>query len=153
MTEPILKLKFLSHGTIDVLDLDRSRKFYTEFLGLQTVRTSPNSMLLRLGGKNTIVAVQVRKKSPMSMLNHNGIDVETREEVDRCHRITVEQQERWGIKKITKPSDQHGNYAFYFTDLDDNWWEILTNPDGGYSWLYDQETDLQDHGLSLRKPD
>ena len=153
MTQPILKLKFLSHGTIDVLDLERSRKFYTEFLGLEAVRTSPNSMLLRLGGNNTIVVVQVRKKAPMSMLNHNGLDVTTREEVDRCHGITLEQQERWGIKKITKPSDQHGNYAFYFLDGDDNWWEILTNPDGGYSWLYSAGTDLDDHGRSRRPPE
>lgn len=153
MTEPALKLKFLSHGTIDVLDLDRSRKFYTEFLGLETVRTNSNSMQLKLGGKNTLVVVQVRKKEPMSMLNHNGLDVATREEVDRCHRITVEQQERWGIKKITKPSDQHGNYAFYFVDADDNWWEILTNPEGGYSWLFDSGKDLQDFGVSSRKPE
>ena len=27
-------------------------------------------------------------------------------------------------KKLTKPVDQHGTRSFYFTDPDDNWWEI-----------------------------
>ena len=26
----------------------------------------------------------------------------------------------------------------YFWDMDDNCWEILTNPKGGYSWLFEQ---------------
>jgi hypothetical protein len=51
-----------------------------------------------------------------------------------------------GIRKITKPSDQHGTYAFYFTDPDDNWWEILTNPKGGYSWMFSKGSDLEQWG-------
>ena len=30
--EPVLKLEFLSHGTVEVDDIDASRKFYEEFL-------------------------------------------------------------------------------------------------------------------------
>ena len=30
----------------------------------------------------------------------------------------------------------------YIIDRDDNWWEILTNPKGGYSYVFDlDETD------------
>ena len=31
---------------------------------------------------------------------------------------------------------QHGTYSFYFWDADDNCWEILSNPEGGYDWLF-----------------
>ena len=37
---------------------------------------------------------------------------------------------------ISAPTLQHGTYSFYFWDADENVWEILTNPEGGYDWLY-----------------
>ena len=136
--EPILNLNFLSHGTLESLDLERSREFYTEFLGLEVVRTSEISLLIRLGGPNTIAVVKTAKKAEMSFLNHNGIDVATEAEVDAAHAKVVEHAERYGLKKITRPQTQHGTYSFYFWDGDDNAWEILTNPKGGYSWLFER---------------
>ena len=55
---PLLNLNFLSHGTIESRDLVLSRKFYEECLGLQVVRTSNISLLIKLGGDNTIAVVQ-----------------------------------------------------------------------------------------------
>ena len=137
-----LKLKFLSHGTLESRDLEKTRRFYEECLGLDTLRTSPRSLMIRLGGENTIAVVENPRKGAMALLNHNGLDVASREEVDECHRVLEEGKERWGLKKITKPADQHGTYSFYFSDLDDNWWEILANPAGGYSWMFTQGRDL-----------
>ena len=137
-----LKLKFLSHGTLESRNLDKTREFYEQCLGLEVVRTSPRSMMIRLGGDNTIAVVESPRKQAMPMLNHNGLDVVTREDVNECHRILEECKEKWGLKKITRPADQHGTYSFYFSDLDDNWWEILANPQGGYSWMFSQGRDL-----------
>lgn len=133
-----LELNFLSHGTLEATDLDRSRAFYEGFLGLEVIRTSPISLLLRLGGQNTIAVVEVKEKAPMNMLNHNGLDVRTKAEVDTAHAKSVAQQEKWDIKKVTRPLDQHGTYCFFLCDPDDNWWEILTNPEGGYSWMFER---------------
>lgn len=145
--DPALKrLTFLSHGTLESRDLEKTRQFYEECLGIETVRTSPISLMIRLGGTNTIAVVENVRKAPMPILAHNGLDVLTREDVDDCHRILEEGKEKWGIRKITKPSDQHGTYSFYFCDLDDNWWEILANPPGGYSWMFTQGGDLQAFG-------
>lgn len=152
--EPALKLKFLSHGTLESADLDRSRKFYEEFLGLEVIRTSPVSLMIRLGGPNTIAVVRSPKKTDeMPLLNHNGLDVETQEEVDAAYRTVMEQKDKWGITQVTKPSLQHGTYSFFFKDMDSNWWEILTNPEGGYSWLFEVEHggDLQGKGHMDRK--
>lgn len=137
--EPALKLNFLSHGTLESKDLERARGFYTDFLGLEVIRTSPISLLVRLGGNNTIAVVEQKNRDEtMSMLNHNGLDVETQEEVDEAHRIVTEQAEQWGLHKIGKVKLQHGTYSFFFWDMDDNCWEILTNPPGGYTWLFEQ---------------
>ena len=144
--EPALKLRFLSHGTLGSRDPDRSREFYEEFLGLEVIRTSPVSLMIRLGGPHTIAVVRELKKGEQDRLNHNGLDVETQEEVDAAYRIVLEQKDKWQIKNISEPKLQHGTYSFFFSDLDDNWWEILTNPKGGYSWLFEQGGDLQGKG-------
>lgn len=147
---PALKLNFLSHGTLEARDLEATRKFYEEFLGLEVHRTSPISLMARLGGQHVYAVVQQKNRSPMALLNHNGLDVETKEEVDECYRIVVEQAEKWGMHKISKPILQHGTYSFYFWDMDDNCWEILTNAEGGYTWLF-EKGDLEGKGHQDRK--
>ena len=144
--DPALKLRFLSHGTLESKNLERARAFYSESLGLEVVRTSPISLLIRLGGENTIAVVEQKNRNEeMSMLNHNGLDVETQEEVDAAYKTCVEQAEKWGLHKMSKPVMQHGTYSFFFWDMDDNCWEILTNPKGGYSWLF-EKGDLEGKG-------
>ena len=54
---PALKLNFLSHGTLESRDLAFSCRFYEEFLGLEVVQTSSISLLIRLGGPNTVAVV------------------------------------------------------------------------------------------------
>jgi catechol-2,3-dioxygenase len=145
--DPALKcITFLSHGTLESRDIEKTRQFYEECLGIETVRTSSISLMVRLGGNNTIAVVHNVRKAEMPVLAHNGLDVPTREDVDHCYRILDQQKEKWGIRKITKPSDQHGTYSFYFLDLDDNWWEILANPPGGYAWMFTQGGDLEAWG-------
>jgi len=135
-----LKLKFMSHGTLESKNLDFSRKFYEEFMGFEVVRTSKISLWIRLGGPHIYAVVQgvEARKAEMSFLNHNGVDVETEDEVDECHRLVVRDAELWKLRKISKPMVQHGTYSFYFWDADDNSWEILANPPGGYSWMFER---------------
>jgi catechol 2,3-dioxygenase-like lactoylglutathione lyase family enzyme len=136
--QPALKLNFLSHGTLESRDLEFTRKFYEEFLGLEVHRTSPISLVVRLGGPHVYAVVYSKRPSEMNLLNHNGLDVETQADVDEAHRTVVEQAEKWRLTKISKPILQHGTYSFYFWDADGNAWEILTNPKtGGYSWLFE----------------
>jgi catechol-2,3-dioxygenase len=138
--EPTLQLKFLSHGTLESKNLDFTRRFYEEFLGLEVVRPSKISLWCRLGGTHIYVVVQVPegRKAEMTFLNHNGIDVETEEDVDTCHELVTRDAEVWKLHKISKPVVQHGTYSFFFWDADDNSWEILANPPGGYSWMFEK---------------
>ena len=131
--DPALKLNFLSHGTLESKNLEEAREFYTEFLGLEVVRTSPISLLIRLGGANTIAVVEQKNRD------------DEQEEVDAAYQTVIEQKEKWGLHKISKPLLQHGTYSFFFWDKDNNCWEILTNPQGGYSWLF-EKGDLEGKG-------
>ena len=45
-----LKLNFLSHGTLESTDLEKSRQFYEEFLGLEVIVEKRSALLHSFGG-------------------------------------------------------------------------------------------------------
>jgi hypothetical protein len=74
----------------------------------------------------------------MGVLDHNGIDVPTRDDVEEAHRTLHRVKDDYGLRRINKVMEQHGTYSFYFQDLDANWWEIGQAKDPrGYAWVYD----------------
>lgn len=115
----------ISHGTLECYSLPASRKFYEEFLGLECVRHGKPAMVIRLGMRFHVVCVEVGDQiHPVSLLNHWGVDVATREQVDAAHRDALANQEKFKIRQVLKPQEMHGVYSFYLEDLDHNWWEI-----------------------------
>ncbi len=133
-----IRTTFISHGTLGSRDLDATRRFYEEFLGLEVVRTSPVSLMVRLGGQHVYAVVFTKKKGRMPRIYHNGLDVATDAEVDEAWRRCNDEAAKWGLHEITKPIARHGTYSFLFWDADDNAWEILSNPRGGYTWIFEK---------------
>src|SRR5438445_279997 len=93
----------------------------------------------------------------MQRCYHNGLDVHTEADVDAAWRLCTEQAEKWGLHDVAKPSERHGTYSFLFWDADDNAWEILSNPKGGYTWIFEQG-DLEgrghfERGFRHKRPD
>jgi catechol 2,3-dioxygenase-like lactoylglutathione lyase family enzyme len=144
-----LKPRLLSHGTVECHDLGAARRFYTELLGMEVVQTSAISLMLRLNTNTTKACVETKGETSAGHYSHFGFDFETREEVDAAHEIVLAQKDNYGVKKVTRPLAQHGTYAFYVVDADDNWWEFLTNPEGGYSYVFE----LGDNDGSWRDQD
>jgi len=125
----IVSPMILSHGTLMSKDLARSRRFYEEFLGLEVVRHVRQAMMLRLKTGMYVVAVCIGEKVPnQHVLTHWGLNVASREEVDRAHADAVRLKDEYGIQTINKVLERHGAYAFYLQDLDNNWWEIQHEP-------------------------
>ena len=102
----------LSHGTLECDDIEASRRFYTELLGLEAVRTSPTTGMLRLNSVMTIAVVQTKSKNRAGLFSHFGLDVDTTDEVDAARKIVIANKEEYGIKKITEAKIHHGTYAF-----------------------------------------
>ena len=124
-TGSVIKPYVMSHGTLEVYNLKASRKFYEEFLGLECVRHAIPAMAVRCGMKFHIICVEVGEQlKPVNLLNHWGIDVGSRAEVDRCWQAATDLKETYGIRKVMPIADQHGVYSFYLVDLDHNWWEV-----------------------------
>jgi catechol 2,3-dioxygenase-like lactoylglutathione lyase family enzyme len=124
----VVKPFVLSHGTLECYSLKETRRFYEEFLGLECVRHAKRSMLVRCGLKFHIACVEVGYKlKPVHRLNHWGVDVLTKEDVDAAHAAALRLKDVYGIREVRDPTDQHGLYSFYMVDLDQNWWEVQTS--------------------------
>ncbi len=141
---PILDIARLGHGTLECVDIGKTRRFYEEVLGLDVVQTSPISLLIRKGYDHTYAVVETGKSAKgQGLMSHNGLDVESPEAVDRCYEQLMQVKDEYAIRKIQRPHKQHGNYAFYFMDLDGNWWEIVAVTPGGYANAFrDRSYDL-----------
>jgi hypothetical protein len=135
----IVKPFVLSHGTLECFSLKETRRFYEEFLGLECVRHARRSMVVRCGLKFHVVAVEVgHRVHPVHMLNHWGIDVRSREEVDSAHEAALRLKDEYKIRAVHSITQQHGPYAFYLVDLDYNWWEIQAVEGFRHDYLFDR---------------
>ena len=134
----ILKPYVMSHGTLECHSLKETRRFYEEFLGFECARHALPAMVIRCGLKFHIVCVEVGDKvHPVSLLNHWGIDMETKEKVDESYEKALKHKDQYKIKQVLKPVLQHGVYSFYMEDLDHNWWEVQYVPGFQHEDLFD----------------
>lgn len=123
--EPLNRTKLFSHGTLECRSLAASRPFYEEFLGLDCVRHAKKAMMLRKGGYWGVVCLEKGERvRPVGVGNHWGLDLASREEVDRARELALEYKAKYGIQKVMRITEMHGTYAFYFQDRDGNWWEF-----------------------------
>jgi catechol 2,3-dioxygenase-like lactoylglutathione lyase family enzyme len=135
--KPLIPITMISHGTLASIDLQQSRRFYEEVLGFEVIQLSPVSMLVRRGSDHTYVIVETGEPGHMGVLDHNGMEVASRAEVEQAHRTLQEIKDEYGIRRINKLQEQHGVYSFYFQDLDANWWEITYTHHRGYGWAHE----------------
>lgn len=137
----VIKPYVMSHGTMECYSLKESRKFYEEFLGLECVRHAKPAMVVRCGLKFHIVCVEVGSAvHPVNVLNHWGVDVQSKAAVDEAHANALKHKDKYKIRQVLPVVDQHGVYSFYLEDLDHNWWEVQHYA-GGF-----QHADMFDFG-------
>ena len=108
----VVKPFVLSHGTLECYSLQETRRFYEEFLGLECVRHAKRSMVVRCGLKFHIACVEVGYKlRPVHLLNHWGVDVQTREEVDAAYQAALVANPR-DLPAVLKELSKHKFHSF-----------------------------------------
>lgn len=150
---PLLKFNRIGHGTLGVVDIAKTRRFYEEVLGLDVIQTSPISLMVKKGTDQVYAVVEVgENKEEMDRHNHNGLDVDSQEEVDAAYETLLRVRDEYGVREVRKPSIMHGDYCFYFCDLDGNWWEIVKTRIGGHALDFQEpERDMTGRGQDLVK--
>ena len=123
-------------GTMVTSDLARARRFYEYYLRFDCVQHEPGKLLVRdkraadlmrrgeRGGFVIEVEEVAEIKNRQKMNHHWGFDVESIEEVDRMRKVALDDGKKYGIKRVIPITKTHGSYQFFFSDMDDNWWEI-----------------------------
>ena len=153
--DSLLKTRLLSHCTCEVRDIEKSRRFYEDVLGLEVVMTGPKSLMAR---KNSVTVIDAIETATQNRANknhsHMGFDVASKAEIDAIHELMEQIKDEYeisDIRKVNKTMRPHNNYNFTIVDRDGNTWEFLDNPAGGYRWKFEQDGDLVEPHMPNRE--
>ena len=119
----------LSHGTIECDNLEASRRFYQEVLGLEAVSPSPSVKPHYVKHRSTpwyIVSLEVPKgeRNILGRFQRFTVGVESAAAVEDAYRWLREKREDLGITELEEIGETSGGVSFLFSDLDQNWWEV-----------------------------
>ena len=116
---------YVSHGTLEIRDFSEAKKFFREVLGIEAYRHSMQSMFIRKNVYMTIACVRTEEAAvDQGIQNRWGIDVASREDVDRSYRRLLEYKDEYGIAEVIPPAQRGDFYSFIMRDANGNWWEI-----------------------------
>jgi catechol 2,3-dioxygenase-like lactoylglutathione lyase family enzyme len=156
--KPALELPFLSHGHATLRDVEASARFYRDFLGLEVVKTSPRTLVARLGSNTAIVGVTLGEKGlakadrPWLEFAHFGLDLPDSSAVRDAFNLTLEHKSDFNIQNVGPLTENDEGVSFMICDQDGNYWQIMENPEGGYSHYFSSECEMKHALASISVP-
>ena len=121
----LVKTELLSHGTLECNDTPATRRFLTEFLGIDVIRPLPEAQYLSKGGPWTVVCVKVDgEQKEQGPQNRFKLTVGSAAEVDAAHTAAEQHKDSYGIRKVEAVDETNGIRAFRLQDMNKVWWEI-----------------------------
>lgn len=114
-----------THGTLQCDDIERSRKFYIEVLGLEILAGFNNAQYIKHAAAPWYIVVL--KRSPRQYLapvNRFTLEVASAVEVEHAHREFSANGQEIGVTELREIEKTGGNVGFIFSDPDKNWWEL-----------------------------
>lgn len=126
----------LTHGTLESRDLSIARAFYEDILGLRCVRHSAVSQLLAGRGPVGVVCVETAESA-----HHQGEENRWVLRAESHLDVSVlysRARESAGVLELHPISEEDGISRFVMQDVDYNWWEVASLPDGFYQRVFEQ---------------
>jgi catechol 2,3-dioxygenase-like lactoylglutathione lyase family enzyme len=114
-----------THGTLQCDDIERSRRFYTEVLGLEIAAGFNAAQYIKHPAAPWYIVVL--KRSPRQYLapvNRFTLKVNSPVEVEAAHREFTANGNSVGVTEFGKLETSNGTTRFIFSDVDKNWWEL-----------------------------
>jgi catechol 2,3-dioxygenase-like lactoylglutathione lyase family enzyme len=138
--QSVLHTSVLSHGTLEVVDLQSSRRFYEEVLGLNVRQLTPVSLHVDLGDGYMYAAVHSPKSQRNTpMYQRNTLLFASPGDVHEARVRLEEVRAEYDIMEITDVERSVDRYFFRVRDQDGNWWELAFDARGGYHRWFDKQ--------------
>jgi catechol 2,3-dioxygenase-like lactoylglutathione lyase family enzyme len=116
-----------THGTLQCDDVEKSRRFYVEVLGLEIAAGFNTAQYIKHPSTPWyIVVLQRSPRQYLAPVNRFTLQLGSAAEVQQAHRDFATTRAHLGLTELGKLKESGGKAYFIFSDLDKNWWE-LTN--------------------------
>ena len=117
-----------THGTLQCDNVEKSRRFYVEVLGLEIAAGFNAAQYIKHPSSPWyIVVLQRSPRQYLAPINRFTLQLESANEVEQAHREFAGNGGSLGISELGKVDNTNGTMNFIFSDLDKNWWELTAN--------------------------
>jgi catechol 2,3-dioxygenase-like lactoylglutathione lyase family enzyme len=121
----------LTHGTITCLNLEASRRFYMEVLGLDVVSPSRSVKPHYIKHPSTpwyVVSLEktAEERKLLTPLQRYTLTVESHSDVTAAHGWLKESGASLGVTELGELEESSGAISFMLSDPDRNWWEVTS---------------------------
>jgi catechol 2,3-dioxygenase-like lactoylglutathione lyase family enzyme len=116
-----------THGTLVATDLEVSKNFYADVLGLDVHRFSDHVIYIKHPTTKTFVVCAVRQNAPVFSPNfRNTLTVASRDEVKAAYREFSDPGKTLPVSELFELKETDGGTSFCFRDHGSNCWELAT---------------------------
>ena len=114
-----------THGTLQCDDIERSRRFYIEVLGLEIAAGFSTAQYIKHPASPWYIVILQRKpRQYLAPVNRFTLQMGSASEVEQAHREFSTNGAAAGITDLGKLDSVNGKTSFIFSDPDKNWWEL-----------------------------
>jgi len=114
-----------THGTLQCDDLERSRRFYTEVLGLEIAAGFSTAQYIKHPAAPWYIVILQRKpRQYLAPVNRFTLQMSSPAEVAQAHREFTANGNSFGLTDLGELETTNGTTSFIFSDVDKNWWEL-----------------------------
>ncbi|TMA64063.1 MAG: VOC family protein, partial [Deltaproteobacteria bacterium] len=116
-----------THGTLQCDNVERSRRFYVEVLGLEIAAGFNMAQYIKHPGSPWyIVVLQRNPRQYLAPVNRFALQMVSTTDVEQAHREFAAHGKEIGIADLGRLESADGRANFIFSDLDKNWWELTS---------------------------
>jgi catechol 2,3-dioxygenase-like lactoylglutathione lyase family enzyme len=116
-----------THGTLQCDDIQRSRRFYVEVLGLEIAAGFNIAQYIKHPSTPWyIVVLQRSPRQYLAPVNRFTLAMGSAAEVEQAHHEFAMNKQEIGIIELGDIHRANGKVNFIFSDQDKNWWELTS---------------------------
>jgi len=116
-----------THGTLQCDNIEKSRRFYVEVLGLEIAAGFNIAQYIKHPSTPWyIVVLQRNPRQYLAPVNRFTLAMASVPEVEQAHHEFAINKQAIGITELGDIHRANGKVNFVFSDLDKNWWELTS---------------------------